>query len=129
MTTELLDAAALMAATLKAENAALAALDIGAAVRVYPRKRDAMAALTRAHATANPTAEQREQAQVLTRALFDLTSENRRLLERALTVQGRIMRTLARAAPRAFAPTSRYRADGRIAGPNRPLAFALSARI
>jgi hypothetical protein len=129
MTTELLDAAAAMAEALAAENAALAALDIGAAVRMYARKRDAAAALAAARATANPTAGQRQRAQTLARALLDLTSENKRLLERALYVQGRIMRTLARAAPRAFAPIPRYRADGRIAEANRPLAFALSARI
>ena len=129
MTTELLDAAAAMAEALEAENAALAALDIGAAVRMYARKRDTAAALAAARATAKPTAGQRRRAETLTRALLDLTSENKRLLERALYVQGRIMRTLARAAPRAFASMPRYRADGRIAGPNRPLAFALSARI
>jgi hypothetical protein len=129
MTTELLDAAAAMAETLQAENAALASLDIGASVRMYARKRDAMAALTAARATANPSAEQRQQATTLTRTLLDLTNENKRLLERALYVQGRIMRTLARAVPRALAPASRYRADGRIAAPYRPLAFALSARI
>jgi hypothetical protein len=129
MTTKLLDAAAAMAEALKAENAALAALDIGAAVQIYPRKRDAAAALVAAGATDKPTAEQRQQAEALTRSLLDLTEENRRLLERALYVQGRIMRTLARAVPRAFASMPCYRADGRIAAANRPLAFALSARI
>jgi hypothetical protein len=129
MSTELIDAAAAMVETLTAENAALATLDIGAATRMYGRKRAAMAALTAASVGEHATVEQRQQAQALARTLFELTSENKRLLERALNVQGRIMRTLARAAPRAFAPTSRYRADGRFAGPNRPLAFAFSARI
>lgn len=129
MTTELLDAASAMAEALQAENAALASLDIGAAVQMYARKRDAAAALTAARATATPTAGQRQQAETLTRTLLDLTRENKRLLERALYVQGRIMRTLARAAPRAFAAMPRYRADGRIVAANRPLAFALSARI
>lgn len=129
MSTDLLDAAAAVVETLQAENAALAVLDIGAAVKLYPRKRDAVTALATAQASTKPTAEQRQRAELLTRRLAELTGENKRLLERALYVQGRIMGALARAVPRALAATAGYCADGRMAGPQRALALALSAHI
>ena len=67
----------------------------------------------------------------MARDLGDLSSENKRLLERALVVQGRVIASLARAVPRAraaIAGVRNYSADGRLTAARAGGAMALSAR-
>jgi hypothetical protein len=114
--------AAGLAAVLARENAALAALDFPAAAALLPAKTAALAALQQAPATPPPAG--------LARELPALVADNRRLLERAILVQGRVIGIIARAAPRATAgaPVSYGRDGARAWGRHQP-AVAMSARV
>lgn len=105
MTPALHDAAAALAGTLAAENAALAAFDLGRAAALLPAKQAAADALT-ALLPATPEAA----AGPLAARLRDLLAENRVLLERAIRVQGRVLRLVAQALP--HPPPQRYGATG-----------------
>jgi len=120
-----------LAEALRAENEALAALDLSRAARLATGKiaaSDAFAAAYAAQAkhggaAAGPV---RDAAAILARRLEELGSENRRLLERAVALQSRVIETIAGAAlprvqPQGYAPA------GRVAAA-RPPALALSAR-
>lgn len=89
-----------LADVLQTENAALAMLNMTAAARLLPEKlaaADAFAA-ARAGAQDRPAgADEREFASLANR-LQSLSVENRRLLERAMLVQSRVIATVARAA-------------------------------
>jgi hypothetical protein len=104
MTNDLITAGTRLADTLESENAALAALDLPrAAVRTAPVPSEA--------------------AQRMARRLQGLAMENKRLLERAIAVQGRVIGVVARAATAATEPAGYGPARGR-----RPAPMALVAR-
>lgn len=120
-----------LAEALRAENEALAALDLPrAAVLAGPKiaASDAFAAAYAAqvkHGSA-PEGPVRQAAALLAGRLDELGRENRRLLERAVALQSRVIETIAGAAlPKAqvqgYAPAGR-------AAPARAPALALSAR-
>ncbi len=113
-------AAERLAEALQRENAALAALELAAVGPLLEEKIAALAAFT-----ASPP----PQARAVVMRLRDLAAENRQLLERAILVQGRVIGTIARAAPRAVAaaPAS-YGRTGAAASAQRLPAVALSAR-
>lgn len=104
-----------LAEVLARENAALATLDLAAAIALLSDKRAAAEAFARA-AAADPG--------LATPALRDLAAENRRLLERAMAIQSRVLDILAGAVAR---PTQRYAAAGRLVRETPPV--ALAARV
>jgi hypothetical protein len=120
MNKDLMAAGAALADTLEAENAALATLDLPLAAGMLARKQDAMAAF----AAAPPTQAQSAAAERMARRLQGLAIENKRLLERAIAAQGRVIGVIARAAASSTAPAG-Y-GSRRPAG--KPAAVALSAR-
>lgn len=126
MTAPLIEAANHLIETLTRENAALAALDLPRAASMLADKQRAMSAFTAAQA-ATLSAPSRAAIEPLANRLRTLAEQNRLLLERSITVQGRVIGIIARAASHAVA-TPRYGAHGGIACAGRPAAFALSAR-
>ena len=136
MKPDMIAASRTLATILERENAALAALDLARAASLYPAKSAAAAALTAAQAAAGDTmraaldAEQQRLARELAERLRALAEENRRLLERAIHVQGQVLGTIARAvamsAPRAQPP--RYGATGALSHVRRQAPVVLSAR-
>lgn len=130
MTQALMDTAARLADALAQENLALEALDLQAAARLFPAKQAALAEFLSlrsqpAEALAAVAAREGRIVRDLAERLDRLAAENRRLLERAMTVQGRLIATLARAAR---PEPSRYGANGGHAESPRAAALALSAR-
>lgn len=119
LTMELMEAGTALAETLEAENSALAVLDLPQAGAMLARKERALADL--AAAQANKTSH--DAADRMARRLHALALENKRLLERAIAAQGRVIEVVARAAAAAEAP----RGYGNERGV-RPVAFALSAK-
>ncbi len=118
--TTLLAAVDDLAAVVAAENAALLALDLPAAAGLLSRKQAATAAVAAARPVP-PSLALREAAG----RLRDLAAENRRLLEQAIAVQGRVLGVLARAA-RAAGPAPCY---GRSGSPvARPASGWITAR-
>jgi hypothetical protein len=130
MTPELIAAAVSLAETLAAENAALTALDLPRAVSLIPEKQRASDAFAAAQALARRGTEPHAEAARLAARLHDLAAENRRLLERAINVQSRVLGLVARAVPRATAHRNgtRYGANGNLSASRQAMAFALSAR-
>jgi hypothetical protein len=126
MSMELIAAAKLLADTLAAENAALAALDLPRAGAMVADKQSAVAGFLAA-CEAQGGAMQDAVIEPLARRLRSLSQENRTLLERAIAVQCRVIGVIARAAAPAVAPAG-YPARGASGHPARPAAFALSAR-
>jgi hypothetical protein len=126
-------AATSLADLLEQENRLLEALELAAAAALLPAKQNAAAAFVRAQAhTAAcgglpPTSHAAALAQGA--RLRTLAAENRRLLERGLAAQGRVIAVIARAARQHPATAPRYGASGTFAGPRRPVPLAISARI
>ncbi|MBR0680752.1 hypothetical protein GXW74_09655 [Roseomonas eburnea] len=122
-----------LAEALRAENEALAALDMPRAAHLASGKMAASDAFAAAYAAQAkhglaPEGPVREAAAILARRLEELGRENRRLLERAVALQSRVIETIAGAAlPRAAAPG--YAPAGHRAPAARPPALALSARV
>jgi hypothetical protein len=116
---ELMDAGAALAETLEAENSALTILDLPQAGAMLARKQRAMADLeaAKAHRTSHDAADR------MARRLQALALENKRLLERAIAAQGRVIEVVARAAAATEAPKGYGNGRG-----GRPTAFALSAK-
>jgi len=123
MTQQFLQAATALADTLAAENRALAVLDFAGAVALLGAKQRA----TEAFVAAATPVDMRNQNAVATR-LRELAVENKRLLERAVTVQGRVIGAIVRAIPKAVGAAPRYGAGGAFAGATRIRPIALSAR-
>ena len=128
MSPDLIDAAIRLADALVRENQALAALDLPRAASMLADKQraaDAFFAAQTLLADGTP-AEPNAAARDVAARLGTLAEENRRLLERAIAVQGRVIGTLARAVrPEALG----YGAHGgRTTVASRPGAIALSAR-
>jgi len=114
-----------LAALLAAENAALAAGDMAGAGRMLAAKTQALVDWKAALAGDGP-AEAGEHGVALTRRIAGLATENRRLLDRALLVQGRLLEMIARAAPAEHGVS--YRSAGRPVPMSRPTPLALLAR-
>jgi hypothetical protein len=130
--TGLVAAAARLADILARENAALADLDFRRATTLLAEKEAAAAAFSSAHAAAKLAKLDHAQRRALEAAAGRLRSvgqENRRLLERAIVVQGRVLgsiaKAVARAAPRVQA--SAYAANG-MRPESRRLPVMFSAR-
>ena len=126
---DLAKAAAALAAVLEQENRLLDALDLAAAAALLPAKQSATAAFVRAQAAGGVPPASREAMTILGGRLRTLAAENRRLLERGLAAQSRVIAVIARAARRHPATAGRYGASGALAGPRTPLPLAISARI
>jgi hypothetical protein len=125
MNDDLVTAAERLAEVLERENGALEVLDLAKAANLVPAKRLATQALAAARASAVIGPEPSPLVEVTLR-LRGLAEENRRLLERAITVQSRVIGVIARAMP---PPTgARYAPSGALTQGARSLAFALSAR-
>jgi hypothetical protein len=104
-----------LAHVLAAENAALDAMDFASAGALLAPKHaaaDALAAAMRASSASPAEPEGMRQ-------LGTLADENRRLLNRAMRVQRRVLDLVARAA-RASQPSSRYGASGKLTGSATP---------
>ncbi|HYZ32062.1 MAG TPA: hypothetical protein VE684_07245 [Crenalkalicoccus sp.] len=120
-----------LAEALAAENEALAALDLRRAAGLATAKIQASEAFAAAYTTATrqgvPAAGlARDPARGLARRLDALGTENRRLLERAIAIQSRVIETIATAARPASVPPT-YGPAGRRALP-RAGALALAVR-
>ena len=92
-----------LADALRAENDALAALDLGRAAAIAARKMHASDAFAAATAAATRTqaraqGENRQRAERLAMSLGQLGQENRRLLEDAIALQSRVIEAIAGAA-------------------------------
>jgi hypothetical protein len=142
---ELTRAGAALAGVLERENAALAAFNLADAAGLLADKRVAAEALAgaQARAAASATAAggtaaggtaaggtaavSRTGLPELAERLRGLAAENRRLLERAIAVQGRVLEVFALAAPRASALAPRYGMRGALVGRERALPVAVTA--
>jgi hypothetical protein len=117
----LMHAAQRLMEALRAENEALARLDLAVAGELARSKRQAADAFAAAFDAANRTGTRaegadRRRAEEIAAGLSDLTAENRRLLERAIALQSRVIETIAGAAkppgPGTYAARGRLR-EGR----------------
>ena len=131
MTDDLLVAATRLADMIEAENAALAAFNLPAAIAASAGKQHAAeafeAALRMQTGLMEPS--RRQRAQMIGRRLTGLAHENRRLLERAISAQRRVMEIIARAGRRELAErASRYGEFGAPIAAARPRPMAISAR-
>lgn len=116
-----IEAAERLADVLRRENAALAAMDLRGAAALLAEKQAAATALLDSLAGGGAP------RPLHARLLSDLAAENRRRLEHAIAVQGRVIGLIARALRNATPPAPRYGASGvMVAG--RPAPVTLSAR-
>lgn len=124
----LMNAAQRLMEALRAENAALARLDLAAAAELAGAKRQAADAFAAAYDAASRSGsraegEARRRAEEVALRLKDLTAENRRLLERAIDLQSRVIEAIA-GALRPPGPGT-YGDQGRVrAGRPAPVSFA-----
>lgn len=119
-------AAHVLSDILVAENAALAAMDVPAAIALVPAKQAATQALIAAQmAEPQPVHPGLREA---TDRLRALAATNKTLLERAMLAQDRILGCIARALPRAVTQGGRYGACGANVAQARLPPVALSAR-
>jgi flagellar biosynthesis/type III secretory pathway chaperone len=103
MMESLMNAAQRLAEALRAENEALARLDLTEAAALALPKRQASDAFAAAYAAARGSGARvepaaRADAEAVAARLRDLSAENRRLLERAIDLQARVIETIAGAA-------------------------------
>lgn len=129
----LIAAAVALADTLARENAALLSMNLPSAVALLVDKHRDTDAFAAAHARVAAQggaveAPLRSMAETVGERLSGLAAENKRLLERALLVQQRVIGSIARAVPRALETAPRYDAAGGIAGAARPPPVALAAQ-
>ena len=122
MTAELMGAAQRLADVLAQENDALKRMDLVAAAALSQAKEAALAELTRQPAVLPPPSS----LQGLGQLLAKLVGENQLLLERAIAVQTRVVRIVARAC--APPPAARYGSRTSRAPSQRTGALALSTR-
>jgi hypothetical protein len=134
MSPALIAAAVRLAGVLENENRALGRLDLPAATALLDAKTTALGAFTAAQALEPRKAAgssrpfDAAEGRALVERLADLARENRRLLEHAIAVQGRIIGMVARAAPRASGNGGRYGARGAHALTRREAAVAISTK-
>jgi hypothetical protein len=113
-----------LADVLDRENDALRAMDLRRAVSLLPEKTAAIADL--AAAEGKTPGLSNSDLIAMTARLGDLAAENRRLLERAIGAQQRVIGIIVRAAaPVAVAP--HYGLQGRRAHQNAPMALSTRA--
>lgn len=129
----LIAAAVALADTLARENTALAALDLPRAGELLADKECHTGAFAAAHARLAAAGDAlppalRTMAETVGSRLATLGAENRRLLERALFVQERVIGSLARAVPQALEVAPRYDAGGSLRTAPRPPPVMLAAR-
>jgi hypothetical protein len=123
-------AAQRLAEALRAENEALARLDLQEAATLAAPKRQAADAFAAAYDAARRTGSkaegaERAAAEEVAGRLRDLSAENRRLLERAIDLQSRVIETIAGAARPAATGTYGERGAARE---GRGVAVSLAAR-
>jgi hypothetical protein len=120
-----------LATLLEQENRLLETLDLAAAAALLPAKQSATATFLRAqgHTATAGGAAARGAMMALGTRLRALAAENRRLLERGLAAQGRVIAVIARAARVHATKVPRYGASGTLAGPRTPVAIAICARV
>jgi hypothetical protein len=127
------EAAAALADVLARENAGLSELDFARTGILAAEKEGAIAAFNRAVAALGDSARDMRGALgiplPLARRLHELVDDNKRLLDRAIHVQGQVIACIARAAPRANGPVRAYGSNGAWRGDVRALPIALAARI
>ena len=116
------------------ENELLMALDLPAAVRLLARKRDAVVALQGALEGMDLSVEMDpatiEDLRAGVQRLAELGEANRAALEQGLTLQMRLIQTIARAVPRARATEAPiYQPDGSQLPPRPPDAYAFLSRM
>jgi hypothetical protein len=116
------------------ENALLDALDLRAAVGLLDRKRNAVAALQGALSSEKAATEfspmDSEKLRESMQRLTELGQANRTALERGLTLQGRLIQTIAQAVPRARALEAPvYQPNGSQLPPRPPEAYAFQSRM
>jgi hypothetical protein len=132
MTQDLMQSAAALADALAEENQALGGLELGRAVTLLDTKLCAVSAFIAAEARAASAPQgarpRRQLVEAAVLRLRDLAEENKRLLERAIIVQGRVIGSIVAALPRIAAGTRHYGATGALAG-SRLRPMALSARV
>ena len=131
MTDDVVATATRLADAIAAENAALAAFNLRAAIAAGAGKQRAAEAFEGALRTQTGPIEpsRRQRAETIGRHLAVLAKENRRLLERAITAQRRVMQIIARAGRREVAArTTCYGAYGAPIAAARPRPMAISAR-
>ena len=132
MNQELLQSATRLADTLAAENRALAGLDFARAVALLGAKLRAadefVAARAQAGAAPDEMRNWRSSVEEVATRLRDLAAENKRLLERAVVVQGRVIGAIVHAIPKAVGGVPRYGAGGALAESTRMRPMAFSAR-
>jgi hypothetical protein len=128
-TPTLLERAERLAAVLTAENAALSELDLPRVAALGTEKREAAEAL--AAAPSGPLLPaSRAQLESCGSQLTTLVVENRRLLERAIAVQARVIAIIARAGKRELAHRpATYGRRGAPVASSRPPAMAIMARV
>jgi len=132
MTDDLLASAARLADVIAAENSALLVLDLPAAVASAAGKQHAAEAFAAAlRMQTKPIAPgNRRQAEAIGRQLAALGEENRRLLQRAIAAQRRVIEIIARASRRELASrATRYGAFGAPIAGTRPGPIAISSRV
>jgi hypothetical protein len=131
MSKDLIEAAVALADMLAQENRALTALDLPRAVALLEDKHHATEAFlaARARVAAGMSAEQRHLAEQTAEHLCDLAAQNKRLLERAITVQSRVIGLLTRGVPGALIRAPRYTAGGALAQAQSMPPVSLSARV
>jgi hypothetical protein len=119
-------AASRLADVLDRENDALRAMDLPRAGALLAEKTAAIADLTAAGEAA--VIEPPSAALVTAaRRLDGLVAENRRLLERAMEAQRRVIGIVVRAAAASAPPRPAYGATGRMGGSTRPMALSTRA--
>ena len=128
----LLNAGQSLAEALREENEALAKLDLSRASTLATAKLQASDAFAAAYGAATRTGstaqgDLRQAAETLALRLRSLTEENRRLLERAIGLQSRVIETIAGAALPASRPTT-YGGMGYRAMPRQAPSLAFAAR-
>ncbi len=121
-----------LAEALRAENEALAALDLPKAAGLADSKIQASDAFAAAFAAAMKIGARadgpaRRTTQELTARLENLSAENRRLLERAIGIQSRVIETIAGAAIPKAVPAG-YGALGQRTAARQPPALAVARR-
>lgn len=121
-----------LAEALRAENEALAALDLTRAAGIATRKMqasDAFAAATAAatRGQARPQGAERGRAEKLAAALAELGQENRKLLEDAIALQSRVIEAIAGAA-RPYVAAPGYGQRGGLRAPGQAAALAVAVR-
>ena len=130
MTPDIVIIATALADVLARENVLLDALDLHGATTLLAGKQGALDDFARALAgMTSPSVQEALRVKPAIERLRAVSAENRRLLERGMAVQSRLVGLIAAALPKAMDTAPRYGARGGMARPvtMRPVAFSASA--